>query len=639
MLEKIKNEIKNNPNANSFEDINFSGPGQAIFEKLKVIEDKKIELDSIISKPLTLNIKDIQSQVPEVNIQMKNLLETIDKTGTQEIFEEKLIEKIKELSTTTDKTTGTIKDYQDVIKKLEPIIKNITKDFDSFKESVFRTVPSVEEEKRQLEQLNEAFEKISSTAKLSKLTSQVLRAVGGIGSLAMGIQQITSLGSIWENQDLSDGEKLLETITSLSFALPMLVSGIQSVVEIQKAFVAFSKVANAELLVSGVAIKNNTKAEEFEAASKLAVKLATEGKTEAEIKETLATNVLTKKIDENTRSNLANAAAKGVNASATEKSAAASKKLIASLGSGIGKFITSPVGIATIAIGVLAGSIYLTYKNLHAAQNEFSNFNNTIDSVSQSINDMSSAATNLNKTFNSLGEKQKTLDGLKRGSVEWKEALSELNNESKELKENYDDLQNTLDSNKTIKLNSKTDKDKIDLFGTDTLTSQDLELIKNVDYYVNYDGTIEYTDTGVAKMEVVAQEVQLNANRLETANILAEATLENNAINEQLIGDTVDKTLGRKITAVAKNDPNFDKSRVNDYKYLKDTIGASDKELDKYFEIPKAMQKNFSLENSGLSKEDIKAISKEANKKANKLDKSGAYVDDIAEAYLKDLQT
>lgn len=639
MLEKIKNEIKNNPNANSFEDINFSGPGQAIFEKLKIIEDKKIELDSIISKPLTLNIKDIQSQVPEVNIQMKNLLETINKTGTQEMFEEKLIEKIKELSTTTDKTTGTIKDYQDVIKKLEPIIKNITKDFDSFKESVFRTVPSVEEEKRQLEQLNEAFEKISSTAKLSKLTSQVLRAVGGIGSLAMGIQQITSLGSIWENQDLSDGEKLLETITSLSFALPMLVSGIQSVVEIQKAFVAFSKVANIELAVSKVAIENNTKAEGFEAASKLAVKLATEGKTEAEIRETLATNVLTKEIDENTRSNLANAAAKGVNASATEKSAAASKKLIASLGSGIGKFITSPVGIATIAIGVLAGSIYLTYKNLHAAQNEFSNFNNTIDSVSQSINDMSSAATNLNKTFNSLGEKQKTLDGLKRGSVEWKEALSELNNESKELKENYDDLQNTLDSNKTIKLNSKTDKDKIDLFGTDTLTSQDLELIKNVDYYVNYDGTIEYTDTGVAKMEVVAQEVQLNANRLETANTLAEATLENNAINEQLIGDTVDKTLGRKITAVAKNDSNFDRTRVNDYDYLKKVVGASEKELDKYFEIPKARQKNFSLENSGLSEDNIDAISKKAIEKAQRRVKPGENIDDIVKAYSKDLQT
>jgi hypothetical protein len=50
----------------------------------------------------------------------------------------------------------------------------------------------------------------------------------GISRVAMGIQQVQNLGSIWKNSDLSGGQKLLQTITNLSFSLPMLVTGLKT---------------------------------------------------------------------------------------------------------------------------------------------------------------------------------------------------------------------------------------------------------------------------------------------------------------------------------------------------------------------------------------------------------------------------
>jgi len=62
-------------------------------------------------------------------------------------------------------------------------------------------------------------------------TQDITNFVGGIGRLAMGIQQVQNLGSIWKNANLSDGQKFLQFITNLSFSLPMLGTGFKTVLE------------------------------------------------------------------------------------------------------------------------------------------------------------------------------------------------------------------------------------------------------------------------------------------------------------------------------------------------------------------------------------------------------------------------
>jgi len=41
----------------------------------------------------------------------------------------------------------------------------------------------------------------------------------------MAIQQVQRLGSIWKNEDLSVGQRILQTVTNLAMSLPMLVNG------------------------------------------------------------------------------------------------------------------------------------------------------------------------------------------------------------------------------------------------------------------------------------------------------------------------------------------------------------------------------------------------------------------------------
>jgi hypothetical protein len=55
--------------------------------------------------------------------------------------------------------------------------------------------------------------------------------VGGISQVAMGIQQVQNLGSIWKNADLSGGQRLLQTITNISFSFPMLTRGLSIILK------------------------------------------------------------------------------------------------------------------------------------------------------------------------------------------------------------------------------------------------------------------------------------------------------------------------------------------------------------------------------------------------------------------------
>ena len=82
-----------------------------------------------------------------------------------------------------------------------------------------------------MEQVNQASKKVQHTidannAKFKQLfdVTTIVKTVGALGQLAGAIRSIINLGSIWKNQNLSEGQKILQTITNLSMAIPMLVS-------------------------------------------------------------------------------------------------------------------------------------------------------------------------------------------------------------------------------------------------------------------------------------------------------------------------------------------------------------------------------------------------------------------------------
>lgn len=57
----------------------------------------------------------------------------------------------------------------------------------------------------------------------------IINVTGAIGQLAFSWQAFQSLGSIWTNADLSEGEKVTQTIQNLLFLLPSLISGFNEI--------------------------------------------------------------------------------------------------------------------------------------------------------------------------------------------------------------------------------------------------------------------------------------------------------------------------------------------------------------------------------------------------------------------------
>ena len=58
----------------------------------------------------------------------------------------------------------------------------------------------------------------------------IINMTSAVGDLAFAWQSFQSLGSIWENADLTEGEKLEQTILNLSVTIPMLVQGIEGLI-------------------------------------------------------------------------------------------------------------------------------------------------------------------------------------------------------------------------------------------------------------------------------------------------------------------------------------------------------------------------------------------------------------------------
>jgi len=60
------------------------------------------------------------------------------------------------------------------------------------------------------------------------------KMAGGIASVGTAIQQLQNLGSIWKNEDLSTGQKLLQIITNFAISVPILTTGLTKVMTAMK---------------------------------------------------------------------------------------------------------------------------------------------------------------------------------------------------------------------------------------------------------------------------------------------------------------------------------------------------------------------------------------------------------------------
>ncbi len=69
---------------------------------------------------------------------------------------------------------------------------------------------------------------VLQNAARQEIISNFTKMAGAISSVGFAIQNIQNIGNIWQDDDLSTGEKILQTATNLATTLPMLLSGYTS---------------------------------------------------------------------------------------------------------------------------------------------------------------------------------------------------------------------------------------------------------------------------------------------------------------------------------------------------------------------------------------------------------------------------
>ena len=231
----------------------------------------------------------------------------------------------------------------------------------------------------------------ASGLNLQGMLTNIANVAGAIGNLAFAYQQIQSIGDIWSDDDLTSSEKIVQTITSLGMAIPMVV---QALVSLKGAFT---------FLTNG-GIANGIMA--------IATQIATF--TGAEVAATGATVTLS----------------------------TALKALKAALFS-ISP-VTAAIGIGLTALGVIGVSVFNTLtkdaQEVANAQKEADGLAKTASEVATEYQEIQNSYQNLQDTISNYKESQDAVEKLQKGTDEWKQSLQEANSQVLDLLNSYPQL-------------------------------------------------------------------------------------------------------------------------------------------------------------------------------------------------------
>ena len=118
-------------------------------------------------------------------------------------------------------------------------------------QSYFVNKEAIEQTTKKIQEQQQNYDELKKRADLAYQTKNVLNFVRGLGQLASAFNNVINLVKIWNNENLTTGQKILQTFTNLTMTIPMLVSGLSSIVTItaseaaQDAIAAGAKTSHA----------------------------------------------------------------------------------------------------------------------------------------------------------------------------------------------------------------------------------------------------------------------------------------------------------------------------------------------------------------------------------------------------------
>lgn len=349
--------------------------------------------------------------------------------------------------------------------KVASAVGNTSRGFSKVRASVQAVVAQENEAEQAAKKFQTGLESIKqkindiSNSKFN-ITASLTQAIQGISSLAMGLNSIKSTWETLNNEDASFFDKFTAGATGLSMAM-MTVSGVTNTVSgaynALKGVIALTK---SELVAETIAQKLNTaedkKAEAQKIASTLAKKLNTNADTENTIAEELNTlasregvNVTKEEIAET----LSNIGVKKADATVTGESTVVKEGETVARTANVAIInlekvaLWGLIGIAALAVaGIVALVIAFSQVKEQSPEEKLKTVTKSAEELGTAANEAKSKVESLRSAFDQYKTVLETLKACKEGTEEWKNALSQVQDNVRSLIAEYPELLGKLET-------------------------------------------------------------------------------------------------------------------------------------------------------------------------------------------------
>ena len=325
--------------------------------------------------------------------------------------------------------------YQKVLTIVDEELQKTDKTLKNAKQSLETLSSNLAQNTQRAEQNAQAWANFMTKANMKAAINTTMNMVSGVGQLAMAYTSFKQIGEIWNNEQLSTGEKYAQLLTSISMMLPMGVSGLKSFVggfkelgSIMKAQYTITQLMNSEGLKQLGVIGARSKAE----AVALALKNAGIPLSKKELKNLTDENaleILNNKIKEQgNKQTIKDNALTNLNTVAKDLQAKSTWQVVKA------QIASNLYMLAAVAIvAAVAAAIYGLVK-AHNAEADAVKKAAEEEKKAQEI--AKKAREEYEQLKNTLSEYDKLTDGMKeltKGTDEYREALEKANEKAMEL--------------------------------------------------------------------------------------------------------------------------------------------------------------------------------------------------------------
>ena len=264
-----------------------------------------------------------------------------------------------------------------------------------------------------------------SQGAVATFSQGLVTSAQGATSILIAINSIKSALETLNNEDLSFGDKFLSMMTSISIAIPALISGFNSLAT------GIPQMANNFKLLGNNLVQLALGVSELKGAN---IDEAIQGLESSGIKAKILESM--RQAIKNTTTETTHLA--GAELAAAQSSAAMSAGFKALLGS------IAPVAIGLAAVGVaIAGLIaYHNWKETFSVEAQIERSKQSLSEFESILSETKTKAEQLKSVFNNYQEVTDALDKCTVGTKEWRDQLAKANEEALNILDTYPELKN-----------------------------------------------------------------------------------------------------------------------------------------------------------------------------------------------------